>query len=99
MPAAACLGCYTGRVDQRTVPCQRPIWQLQLGMPCRTGALLLRGEWREAVRAIMAGRVDERPEALAARLAYLDRGDVNAALAGIHRGAVAERAILGVRRM
>ncbi|KAK9845240.1 hypothetical protein WJX81_000864 [Elliptochloris bilobata] len=60
----------------------------------RTGALLLRGEWREAVRAIMAGRASERPEAAEARRAYLDRGDVHAALAGLHRGAVAERAIL-----
>ncbi len=59
--------------------------------------LLLRGEWREAVRAIMAGRAGERPEALAARRAYLDHGDVRAALAGIHRSAVAERAILEVR--
>ncbi len=63
----------------------------------RTGVLLLRGEWREAVRAIMAGRAGERPEALAARRAYLDHGDVRAALAGIHRSAVAERAILEVR--
>ena len=66
-------------------------------LPCRTGALLLRGEWREAVRAIMAGRADERPEALAARRAYLDRGDVHAALGGIHHNAVAERAILEAR--
>ena len=44
----------------------------------------------------MAGRADERPEALAARRAYLDRGDVHAALGGIHQHAVAERAILEV---
>ena len=82
---------------ERALPLLWPSRSNQAPLTCRTGALLLRGEWREAVRAIMAGRADERHEATAARRAYLDRGDVHAALGGIHHNAVAERAILEVR--
>ena len=99
MPARRMPARHGGRVYQHAVSLARPLPSSSnlAWLPCRTGALLLRGEWREAVRAIIAGRADERPEALAARRAYLDRGDVHAALGGIHHNAVAERAILEAR--
>lgn len=58
------------------------------------GRLLLQGKWQDAVRAIMRGRDDERPEWRAARDAYLDKGDIQAALRALPQFMVAERSLL-----
>jgi tRNA pseudouridine13 synthase len=67
------------------------------GVPThRVGVALMRGEWAEAVRHIVAPGPLAWPDVAAAAAAYLDRGDAQAALAGMPPHAVAERAVLGV---
>lgn len=60
------------------------------------GVALLRGDWKEAVRCIMAPAPHARPEVIEACKAYLDGGDAAAALASMPHYLVGERALLGV---
>eukprot|EP00775_Hariotina_reticulata_P008044 gene8044-8239_t len=60
----------------------------------RIGGALLRGEWAEAVRLIMAGSPNERPLYRAARDLYMEQGDIQGALKGLPTFFVGERAVL-----
>jgi tRNA pseudouridine13 synthase len=62
----------------------------------RVGAALLRGEWKAALRLIVAPGPCPRPEIAAATALFLEKGDAAGALAGLPRYLVAERAALGV---
>ena len=62
---------------------------------CYAGFLLLKGEWKEAVAAIMAAREDEPPHVRRARDSYA-AGDFAAALEQMPRHMVAERCIAEV---
>lgn len=61
----------------------------------KVGALLLKGQWEAAARLILAGPKADRPDIAAARAAFLEKGDVKAALRGLPKFLTAERAILG----
>ena len=62
----------------------------------RVGALLFRGEWREAVRCILQPRHNDRPDNVAARRLYLDEGDAIGAAKAMQPYLAAEKAILQV---
>ena len=64
---------------------------------CPAGFMLLRGEWKAAVSAILASRPGEPAEVSAARQLFLESGDASAAAAAMPRHMVAERSILQVR--
>lgn len=63
---------------------------------CRVGLLLLKGEWKEAVRLIMQPHEGERDDNDRARKAFLDEGDISGALKLMQRHLTAERSILEV---
>lgn len=62
---------------QRTQPHILSLWLLPA---TRVGALLLRGEWQEAVRQIMLPRADARQEVWAASKAYLEGDNIEQAV-------------------
>ncbi|GFR51215.1 hypothetical protein Agub_g13587, partial [Astrephomene gubernaculifera] len=61
----------------------------------QVGRALLRGEYEHAVRMVLTGRPDERPDIAAARRLFFEKGDVKGALRGIPPFMLAERAVLG----
>ena len=69
---------------------------LQTSSALRAGFMLLRGEWPDAVCAILAERAGDRPHVAAARQMWLQGGDAAAAAAAMPRQMVAERAVLQV---
>lgn len=58
--------------------------------------MLLKGEWKEAVRLIMQPHEGERDDNDRARKAYLEEGDISGALKLMQRHLTAERSILEV---
>ncbi|KAG2486127.1 hypothetical protein HYH03_015221 [Edaphochlamys debaryana] len=58
------------------------------------GAALLRGDFERAARLVLTGRPGERADVASARAAFLDGGDVWAALRGLPHFMLGERAIL-----
>ena len=64
---------------------------------CRVGQVLLRGQWREAVRLLLTPRADcGRPDQAEACRLYLEKGDVEGALRKMPRFLVTEPALLQV---
>ncbi|EFJ45168.1 hypothetical protein VOLCADRAFT_64047, partial [Volvox carteri f. nagariensis] len=59
------------------------------------GRALLRCEYENAVRLVLTGRSDERPEIAAARRLFFEEGDAQGALRGIPNYMLGERAVLG----
>ncbi|GLC42432.1 hypothetical protein PLESTM_001332600 [Pleodorina starrii] len=59
------------------------------------GRALLRGEYEKAVRLVLTGRPDERPDIAAARRLFFEKGDIKGALRGLPGFMLGERAVLG----
>ena len=62
----------------------------------RVGLALVKGDWKEAVRLILMPSQHDKPEVLAARTLFLERGDAAGALHAMPRWCSAECAILQV---